>query len=158
MLDIKRIRENPEEIKKLMSNRGESLDLSDIDKVVSLDEERRETLVEVETAKARKNQVSAEIPKKKKAGEDVTEIMAEMKDLGETIKNLDNRVREIDEAIEFIMLRLPNIPNSQVPDGDTDEDNVEIRKWGEPRSFSFEAKAHWDLGTNLNILDFERAG
>ena len=158
MLDIKRIRENTEEIKALMSDRGESIDLSDFDKVVALDEDRRTTLVEVETAKARKNQVSAEIPKKKRAGEDVTEIMAEMKTLGDTIKELDNKVRDLDEQIEYIMMRLPNIPNENVPAGNTDEDNVEIRKWGEPRKFEFDPKAHWDVGADLDILDFERAG
>lgn len=158
MLDIKRIRENTEEIKNLMRDRGESLDLGDFDKVVSLDEERRLTLVEVETAKARKNQVSAEIPKKKKAGEDVTDIMAEMKTLGETIKELDNKVKSLDEEIEYIMLRLPNIPHENVPNGNTDEDNVEERKWGEIPTFTFDPKAHWDIGTDLNILDFERAG
>ncbi len=158
MLDIKRIRENVEEIKALMSDRGESIDLSDFDKVVALDEERRITLVEVETAKARKNQVSAEIPKKKKAGEDVTEIMAEMKTVGENIREMDNKVRDLDEQIEFIMMRLPNIPHKDVPSGSTDEDNVEIRKWGEPRKFAYDPKAHWDIGTDLDILDFERAG
>lgn len=158
MLDIKRIRENTEEIKNLMRDRGESLDLGDFDKVVSLDEDRRLTLVEVESAKARKNQVSAEIPKKKKAGEDVTDIMAEMKTLGETIKELDNKVKSLDEEIEYIMLRLPNIPHGNVPNGNTDEDNVEERKWGEIPTFTFDPKAHWDIGTDLNILDFERAG
>lgn len=158
MLDIKRIRENVEEIKALMSDRGESIDLSDFDKVVALDEERRVTLVEVETAKARKNQVSAEIPKKKKAGEDVTDIMAEMKTLGDSIRELDIKVRELDEQIEFIMMRLPNIPHKDVPSGSTDEDNVEVRKWGEPKKFEFDPKAHWDIGTDLDILDFERAG
>lgn len=158
MLDIKRIRENKEEIKDLMRNRGESVDLTDFDKVVDLDEERRETLVEVEAAKAKKNQVSAMIPQRKKAGEDVTDVMNEMKELGETIKDLDNKVKEIDGKIEYIMLRLPNIPHASVPDGNTDDDNVEMKKWGEIRNFGFTPKAHWDLGTDLDILDFERAG
>ena len=155
MLDIKRIRENKEEIKDLMRNRGESVDLTDFDKVVDLDEERRETLVEVEAAKAKKNQVSAMIPQRKKAGEDVTDVMNEMKELGETIKDLDNKVKEIDAKIEYIMLRLPNIPHASVPDGNTDDDNVEMKKWGEIRNFGFTPKAHWDLGTDLDILDFE---
>ena len=158
MLDIKRIRENKEEIKDLMRNRGESIDLTDFDKVVDLDEERRVTLVEVEAAKAKKNQVSAMIPQRKKAGEDVTDVMNEMKELGETIKDLDNKVKEIDAKIEYIMLRLPNIPHASVPDGNTDDDNVEMKKWGEIRNFGFTPKAHWDLGTDLDILDFERAG
>lgn len=158
MLDIKRIRENKEEIKNLMKDRGESIDIGDFDRVVALDEERRETIVEVEASKAKKNQVSAVIPKRKKSGEDVTDIMNEMKELGETIRILDSKVRELDEQIEFIMLRLPNIPHPSVPEGKTDEDNVEMKKWGEVREFGFTPKAHWDLGTDLNILDFERAG
>ncbi len=158
MLDLKRIRENTEEIKKLMQNRGEGINLGDFDEIVSLDEKRREILVDVESAKAKRNQVSSEIPKKKKAGEDVTPIMAEMKSLGETIKEYDQMVKELDEKIEYIMMRLPNIPHDSVPDGDTDEDNVEVKTWGEVRDFTFKPKAHWDLGTDLDILDFERAG
>ncbi|MGL5617182.1 MAG: serine--tRNA ligase [Sarcina sp.] len=156
MLDLKRIRNNAEEIKAALGNRGEKFDVSVIDEVIKLDEERRTDLVEVETLKSKRNQVSAEIPKRKKAGEDVTEVMAEMKKIGETIKEFDARINEIDEKIEYIMLRIPNIPNPQVPDGATDEDNIEIKKWGEPTKFNFEPKAHWDLGTDLNILDFER--
>lgn len=158
MLDLKRIRNNPEEIKKALSNRGEDFDVSVIDEVVSLDEERRKILVDVETLKSKRNQVSSEIPKLKKAGEDVTAIMAEMRELGDKIKSDDAKLAEIDNKIEYIMLRIPNIPNPQVPEGETDEDNVEIKRWGEPTKFNFEPKAHWDLGTSLNILDFERGG
>ena len=158
MLDLKRIRNNAEEIKKALGNRGEKFDVSVIDEVIALDEERRSILVEVEGLKSKRNQVSAEIPKRKKAGEDVTEVMAEMKKIGETIKEFDAKVSEIDSKIEYIMLRIPNIPNPEVPDGETDEDNIEIKRWGEPTKFNFEPKAHWDLGTDLNILDFERAG
>ena len=158
MLDLKRIRTNPEEIKKALSNRGEDFDTSVIDEVVSLDEERRKILVEVEALKGKRNQVSAEIPKLKKAGEDVSSIMAEMRELGDEIKAFDVRVTEIDERIKYIMLRIPNIPNPQVPDGESDEDNIEIKRWGEPTKFNFEPKAHGDVGTDLNILDFERGG
>lgn len=158
MLDLKRIRENTEEIKQLMNNRGEGINLGDFDEIVALDEKRREMLVAVEAAKAKRNQVSSEIPKKKKAGEDVTSIMAEMKSLGETIKEYDHMVKDVDAKIEYIMLRLPNIPHESVPDGDTDEDNVEVKTWGEVKDFNFEPKAHWNLGADLDILDFERAG
>ncbi|SFC69554.1 serine--tRNA ligase [Clostridium uliginosum] len=158
MLDLKRIRNNPEEIKNLLSNRGEDFDVSVIDEIIKLDEERRKILVEVEMLKGKRNQVSAEIPKLKKAGQDVTEIMKDMRELGDKIKTFDTRVTEIDERIKYIMLRIPNIPNPQVPDGETDEDNIEIKKWGEPTKFTFAPKAHWDLGTDLNILDFERGG
>ena len=158
MLDLKRIRTNPEEIKKALANRGEDFQESTIDEIITLDEERRNILVEVENLKSKRNQVSAEIPKLKKAGEDVAPIMAEMRELGDEIKKHDIKLAEINSRIEFIMLRMPNIPNPQVPEGDTDEDNIEIKKWGDPTKFDFEPKAHWDLGTDLNLLDFERAG
>lgn len=158
MLDLKRIRTNPEEIKKLLSNRGENFDVSVIDEIVSLDGERRKILVEVEELKGKRNQVSAEIPKRKKAGEDVVAVMDEMRQLGDRIKTFDEKVTKIDENLKYIMLRIPNIPNPQVPDGQTDEDNIEIKTWGEIPKFKFEPKAHWDLGTDLNMLDFERGG
>lgn len=158
MLDLKRIRNNPEKIKALLANRGEDFDVTCIDEVVALDEKRRAILVDVEALKSKRNQVSAEIPKRKKAGEDVTAVMAEMREIGDKIKADDAKVSEIYEKINYIMLRIPNIPNPQVPDGETDEDNVEIKVWGDKTKFDFEPKAHWDLGTDLKILDFERAG
>ena len=158
MLDLKRIRNNPEEIKKALTNRGEDFDLSVIDEVIKLDEKRRTILSEVEVLKSKRNQVSAEIPKLKKAGEDVAPIMAEMKELGNEIKEHDTNLSEVNEKLEYLMLRIPNIPNPEVPDGDSDEDNVEIKRWGEPRKFDGEPKAHWDLGADLNILDAERGG
>ena len=158
MLDLKRIRTNPEEIKKALANRGEDFRESTIDEIIALDEERRNILVEVENLKSKRNQVSAEIPKLKKAGEDVAPIMAEMRELGDEIKKHDIKLSEINEKLDYIMLRMPNIPNPQVPEGETDEDNVEIKRWGDPTKFDFEPKAHWDLGIDLNLLDFERAG
>lgn len=157
MLDLKRIRTNPEEVKALLATRGEAFPPF-IDEIVALDEKRREVLVQVETLKSRRNQVSAEIPKLKKAGQDVEPIMAEMKKVGEDIKVLDADLAEIDDKIQNILLRIPNIPNLKVPEGKSDADNIEIRKWGEPNKFAFEPKAHWELGTNLDILDFDRAG
>ncbi|AND83283.1 serine--tRNA ligase [Clostridium tyrobutyricum] len=158
MLDLKKIRNNPEEIKKLLSNRGEDFDLSSIDEVVSLDEERRNILVKVEELKKNRNESSAKIAKMKKSGESVDEVLAEMKKLSSEIKEYDVKLSNIDDKIQYIMLRIPNIPNPQVPDGKSDADNVEIRRWSEPTKFDFEPKAHWDIGTDLNILDFERAG
>jgi seryl-tRNA synthetase len=158
MLDLKRIRTNPEEIKKGLLGRSKDFDISVVDEIIDLDEKRRLMLVEVENLKSKRNQVSSEIPKLKKAGENVEPIMAEMKKLGEEVKGLDDKVSEIDEKMKNLILRIPNIPNENVPEGSSDQDNVEVRKWGEPTKFDFEPKAHWDLGTNLNILDFERAG
>jgi len=157
MLDLRRIRNNPEEVKKALLGRGE-IYASFIDEIILLDEKRREVLVKVETLKGRKNQVSAEIPKLKKAGEDVAPIMAEMKALGEDIKNLDAELAEIDDNIQNILLKIPNTPDSTVPIGKSDANNLEIRKWGEPTSFNFDPKAHWDIGTKLDVLDFDRAG
>lgn len=158
MLDLKRIRTNLEEIKRLMENRGESFDPSQLDEILELDRRRRDILIEVEEMKNERNKKSAEIPKLKKAGEDTTELMAQMKGLADKIKGFDQELSEIDNKIEYMLLRIPNVPNPNVPEGDTDEDNIEIKKWGEPTEFKFEPKPHWDLGTNLNILDFETAG
>lgn len=158
MLDLKRIRTNPDEVKRGLLGRSKDFDVSVVDEIIELDEKRRLILVDVETLKSKRNQVSAEIPKLKKAGQDVEPIMAEMKKLGEDVKELDAKVSEIDERIKNLILRIPNIPNENVPDGESDKDNVEVRKWGEPTKFDFEPKAHWDIGTGLNILDFERAG
>ncbi|WP_446898131.1 serine--tRNA ligase [Clostridium sp. LBM24168] len=158
MLDLKRIRNNPEEIKKLLSNRGEDFDLSDIDEVVELDQNRRNILVEVEELKKNRNEASSNIAKMKKNGKNVDDLLSEMKRLSEKIKEYDVNLSKIDDKIQYIMLRIPNIPNPQVPDGKSDADNVEIRRWHEPTKFDFEPKAHWDIGVDLNILDFERAG
>lgn len=105
-----------------------------------------------------RNQESAQIPKLKKAGENVDELMNDMKRLSDEIKNFDVKLSKIDEEIEYIMLRIPNIPNPAVPEGKSDADNVEIRRWGEPTKFDFKPKAHWDIGQDKDILDFERAG
>jgi seryl-tRNA synthetase len=158
MIDLKKIRNNPDEIKVKMENRGENFDLSLIDEVVELDQKRRNILIEVEELKNKRNKNSAEIPKLKKQGIDVSETMKEMKQLSDTIKNYDVDLNEIDQRIEYIMMRVPNIPHDSVPNGSDDEDNVEIKKWGEIRKFEFNPKEHWTIGTENNLLDFERAG
>lgn len=154
MLDIKLIRTETEKVKKALSRRKEEVD---IDGLLKLDEQRREILFDVEQKKAQQNTVSKEIPKLKKEGKDTTEIFAKMKELSDSIKDSDEKIRELDEKIQNIMYTIPNIPNETVPDGDSDEDNVEIRKFMEPTKFDFEPKAHWDLGKDLNILDPETA-
>ena len=120
-----------------------------------LDSKRRNLLGEVEALKSKQNSVSKQIPAMKKEGKDVAPIFEEMKKLSEEVKLLDAKVREVDSELEQWMLTIPNIPHPSVPAGETDEDNVEIRKFGEPTKFNFEPKAHWDLGSNLNILDPE---
>lgn len=154
MLDIRRIRRNPQEIEELLKRRNPDLSL---DKVLELDKKRRELLVKVEEMKAKQNAESKQVPVLKKEGKDVTEILEDMKKLAEGIKVLDAEVKIVDDEIEEVLMAIPNTPNPDISIGKSDEDNKEIRKWGEPREFDFEIKAHWDLGVNLNILDFERA-
>ena len=155
MLDIKRIRSNPEEVQKALNKRKGVFDLSEI---LELDEKRRELLSDVEQKKAHQNKVSKQIPLLKKEGKDASEVLKEMKELSEVVKALDEKVRGVDEEIQKVLLSFPNIPNEEVPVGDSDEDNIEVRRVLKPREFDFEIKPHWDLGTNLDILDFERAG
>lgn len=154
MLDIKLLRTDFEGVKKALENRNEEFDL---EQFKTLDENRRNLLSEVESLKAEQNKVSKQIPQMKKEGQDTTAVMAEMKELSEKIKGLDGKVAEADKALNDWMLTIPNIPHPSVPAGKTDEDNVEIRKWGEPPKFDFEPKAHWDLGDELGILDPETA-
>jgi len=154
MLDIKILRSNPEKVIEAMKNRGASIDLTEF---LALDKNRRETLVEVEQLKNKQNNVSKEIPKLKKEGKDVAPIFEEMKEISNKVKELDENVRILDEKLESIIMTIPNIPNERVKKGFSDEDNVEIRKWGEPTKFDFEPKAHWDIGENLGILDTSRA-
>lgn len=158
MLDLKKIRNNPEKIKKQLINRGEDFDLSDIDKVVSLDEKRRQILGKVESLKGKRNQDSSEIAKIKRNGGNADTLVSEMKEVSNKIKDYDTQLSDINDKLEYLMLRIPNIPNPAVPEGKTDQDNVEIRRWSEPTKFDFKPKAHWDIGTDLNILDFERGG
>ena len=155
MLDIRRIRSDYDEVKKAVESRGQG-DFG-IARAVELDEERRALLAEVEVMKNKQNQTSKEIPKLKKAGEDTTAIMAEMKSLSEKIKEEDEKVKAVEAELRSTILGIPNTPNPTVPIGLSDEDNVEIKKWGTPREFDFEFKAHWDVGSDLGILDFERA-
>src|SRR5699024_1758767 len=154
MLDLKRIRINTEEVKEALSKRNEDYP---IDEVLGLDKKRRELLTEVENMKARQNEVSKEIPKLKKEGKDASDVIKEMKNLSDNIKELDGEVKDIDKSLKELLLGIPNTPDGSVVEGVSDEDNIEIRKFGTPREFDFEPKAHWDLGTDLNILDFDKA-
>ena len=155
MLDIKRIREDFDGVKKAVESRGKG-DFG-IDKVREYDVERRKLLAEVEQMKNQQSTSSRQIPVLKKEGKDTTELMAEMKQLSEKIKVLDGQVSEVEAKLRDALLNIPNTPYKDVQEGADDSDNVELRKWGEPRKFDFEEKAHWDIGTDLDILDFERA-
>lgn len=153
MLDIKRLRSNFEEVKEALGRRSGNYDLEGF---LELDTKRRELLAQVEVLKNKQNVVSKQVPMMKKEGQDVTAVLAEMKELSEEIKGIDQQVKEVDETLQNILLTLPNTPNPQVPVGASDEENIELRRVGEVRNFDFEIKPHWDLGEGLDILDFEK--
>ncbi|HHW00937.1 MAG TPA: serine--tRNA ligase [Clostridiaceae bacterium] len=151
MLDLKVIRNNPEILKKAFQK---SKDASfNIDTFLTLDEKRRKLLVEVEQLKNKQNTASKLIPQYKKEGKDISDLMAEMKELSDRVKELDQEVKDVDEKIQQLLLIVPNTPNERVPQGESDADNKEVRKWGEPRKFDFEPKPHWEIGEALDILD-----
>ncbi len=155
MLDVKRIRKNYEEVKERVEFRGKGdFGLSELK---NLDEKRREVLADVEKMKNRQNTVSRQIPTLKKEGKDTSVIMDEMKKLSSEIKSLDSKLDEIDDKYRLMLLSVPNTPNEKVPYGVDDSDNEVMRVVGEPTKFDFEPKAHWDIGEDLDILDFERA-
>lgn len=154
MLDLKVIRGETERVKAAMARRKENVD---IDAVIALDDKRRSLLFEAEGLKAKQNEVTKQIPVMKKEGKDTTSLLDEMKALSAKIKELDVKTREVEAELNKMMLTIPNIPADDVPDGDSDADNVEIRKFGEPRNFGFAPKAHWDIGKDLGILDPDTA-
>ncbi|WP_309091768.1 serine--tRNA ligase [Domibacillus sp.] len=156
MLDMKYLRSHFAEVKERLKFRGE--DMSAFEDFEELEKKRRELLGQTEELKSKRNTVSQEVARLKKEKQDADALITEMREVGEKIKELDTELRETEEKLEQLMLRMPNIPHESVLAGDSEEDNVEIRKWGSVPEFSFEAKAHWDLATDLDILDFERAG
>ncbi len=153
MLDMKRIRENPEAIEKAIKRRHTDVDIA---KLIELDEKRRSLIYEVEQQKAYMNQENKKIGAYKKEGKDPQEIFAELKKVSTNIKNIDAQISELDTAIRTMLLTIPNVPNPDIPDGADDSENKEVSRFGTPRTFDFESKAHWDIGTDLDILDFER--
>lgn len=155
MLDIKFIRSNPETVKESLIRRNGQTDL--VDEFLKVDEERRKKLVVTEQLKGKRNTVSEEVGKMKKAGQDCEDLVLEMREVSQQIKNHDEEIRQIEEQLQAIVLSIPNVPHETVPIGADESDNREERRWGEPRKFAFPVKAHWDLSEKLNILDFERA-
>ena len=156
MLDMKFLRANFAEIQEKLQHRGE--DLSDLGKFGQLDQERRELIVKAEQLKSSRNNVSEQISKLKREKQDADHLILEMRQVGEQIKEIDTRLREVEGELDHLLLSIPNIPHESVPVGEDEDDNVEVRKWGDIRSFDFEPKPHWDIGTDLDIVDFERAG
>ena len=153
MLDIKRIRKEPEKVEMLL-NRREKISL---DRLLELDEKRRNLISTSENIKAQQNSESKQIPILKKEGRDTSAILAEMKKLSAQMKEYNEEIAQLDIELSQILLSIPNIPNENIPIGKDEQDNVEIRKIGEVRKFDFEPMAHWDIGVNLGLLDFERA-
>ncbi len=155
MLDIKFIRENRELVEAALKNRNMPMAL---DEFLNLERQRRLILTTVESLKSERNQVSQEISQIKKAGGNADDKIVAMRSLGDDIASYDNNLRQVEEGLQKIVMSLPNIPSDKVSVGKDENDNVEVKQWGDIRRFDFEPKAHWEIGENLNILDFERAG
>ena len=153
MLDIRWIRSNADEVRQFLADRNNDLDIGPL---LGLDEERRLLLTETEELKARRNEGSRKVGAARARGEDASAAMEEMRVIGDRIKDIDARISEIDEKISDMLLSIPNRPHDSVPVGKDENDNPEVRRWGEPKQFSFEPKPHWDLGEALGILDFEK--
>ncbi|MES9759270.1 serine--tRNA ligase [Priestia megaterium] len=155
MLDLKFLRANFNEVKEKIKFRGE--DLTDLGRFEELDAKRRELIAQTEELKSKRNEVSQQIAQLKREKQDADHLIVEMREVGDRVKQLDEELRSVEEELELLLLSIPNVPHESTPVGETEDDNVEVRKWGEIKQFDFEPKPHWDLGTDLNILDFERA-
>lgn len=155
MLDLKFIRNNPGVVAKAAEKKNIKVD---IDEILRIDEDRRKMLIEVENLRAERNRESEEIGRLKKAGRAADEAMARMRAVAQHIKDLEADLAGSEGEMEDLLLAVPNMPDESVPVGRDADSNVEVRRWGSPRSFAFGPKAHWDIGDALDILDFERAG
>jgi seryl-tRNA synthetase len=155
MLDMKLLRNDFEGVKEKLAKRNE--DISALDQFEEKDEKRRTLIQQTEELKSRRNKVSQEISEMKKEKKDASDMIAEMKKVSTEIKKLDEELREVEEELQYQLLTIPNIPHEDVPVGEDEDDNVEIRTWGEKPEFAFEGKAHWDIVRELDIADFDRA-
>ena len=156
MLDIKTIRNNPDMVKQAVRNRNGNLDAV-IDELLEIDAQRLKLTSQVESLRAEQNAASKQIPMLKKQGQSTDELMARMKEISEKIKEDGKLQTELEAKQRELILCIPNIPHESVPVGHDDSDNVEIRRFGEPKTFEYEPKAHWDIGADLGILDPETA-
>ena len=156
MLDIKYIKENAEEVKARLATRQKDYS-AEIDRLLTLDVDRRALIADTEAKKAEQNRISKTIPQLKKEGKDVAPIFAEMKELSDNVKADTDKIAAIDAEMTNLLLSIPNLPNKLVPIGKDDSENVEMRRWSTPREFDFDPKAHWDLGKDLGILDPDTA-
>ncbi|WP_278926159.1 serine--tRNA ligase [Staphylococcus auricularis] len=155
MLDIKLFRTETDRVKEKVEKRG--MDSSVVDEVLKLDEQRRDLIKQTEEMKSDRNRVSDEIAEKKRNKEDADDVIKEMRELGDKIKDTDNSLKEVENELKDKLSRIPNLIHDDVPEGESDEENVELKRWGEPRQFDFEAKPHWDLVEELEMANFERA-
>ncbi|MEW5725913.1 MAG: serine--tRNA ligase, partial [Thermodesulfobacteriota bacterium] len=154
MLDPKFIRQHPERVAQALADRGAEVSLEEFD---DLDVVRRSLLTESEELKHRRNQLTQEVGRRKKAGQDSESLQEEVRGIGQRIKDLDGELAKVDEALNSWLLSVPNVPHASTPRGRSAEDNPVIRTWGKPPRFDFEPQPHWDLGEALGVLDFERA-
>lgn len=154
MLEIKFVRQNLSLVQEALKNRNASADLEIFQKS---DEDRREILAQVESLRHRRNVVSQQIAEMKKSGHDANDLVREMREVGNTVKELENSMAKLDDVLKKLLLRIPNIPHNSTPIGKDEKDNMVVRVIGNPADFDFEVKAHWDIGEDLKILDFERA-
>lgn len=155
MLDIKVIRENLDWSKKKLATRG--IKPEELDKLVAIDKERRDALTKSEQLKQKRNEVSDQIAQAKRNKEDASDAIKAMREVGKEIKDLDKEVEDLTQKQKYILLRLPNFPADSDPIGPDESYNEEVRKWNEPTKFDFEPKPHWEIGTELNILDWDTA-
>lgn len=155
MLDIRLIRSEPEFVKDKVAKRGD--DPKVIDEILELDKKRRELIAQTEELKSRRNKVSGEIAQKKRNKENADDVILEMRQVGDQIKEIDQNLNQLNEDVTYRLVRIPNLISDETPVGKDEDDNVEVRKWGTPRLFDFESKTHWDLVENLKMADFERA-
>jgi seryl-tRNA synthetase len=155
MLDIRLIRDNPELVRTAIKRRGG--DSAPLEALLRVDEHRRALLTQVEALRADRNRVSEEIGALKKARGDASEMIAEMRRVGDRIKELEGTLRDVESEQERLLLELPNLVDESTPEGTTEEENVIVREWGQPRQFDFEPKPHWEIAVALDIVDFERA-
>jgi len=155
MLDIRQIRREPELVKAALARRGVSLEV--VDRLVDLDARRREWITRSDDLKKMRNEVSAELGRRRKAGEDISEASARMREVGAEIASLDAQRAAAEEEQQQILDGIPNLPDAIVPDGRDAQDNVVVRTWGEPRVLPHPARPHWEVGEELGILDFKRS-
>ncbi|RKX37522.1 MAG: serine--tRNA ligase, partial [Thermotogae bacterium] len=157
MIDIKTIREQAELVKQSLRKRNENDDVVDV--ILEFDKQRRKIIEAVNALRGQRNAASRKVAQLKASGEneEAEKVIAQAKQLGQQIATEEKKLSEYEEKIMELLLRIPNICHESVPFGNSEDDNVEVRKWGKPRVFDFEPQAHWDLGPKLKLMDFERA-